>query len=277
MMPMFRTARLMGWTVEGTCAAPIGLGIGTLTGMEEVSFGPVAPVYDHLMRQVPYEMWAGYLKLLFAHVNASPHTLLDVCCGTGTVAEILSREGYKVAGFDISPPMIDRARRKARAQGLGIEYHVADAAEVDLGGRYDAAYSFFDSLNYIVEPERLALALSRVRKHLEPGGVFVFDLNTAYAFEKKLFDQHHLDRRSELRYQWKGSYDPSSLLIRVDMTFWHNGREFREVHLQRAHPIEEVAQMLQDASFAEVQTFHSYTLDRPRKTSDRIHFLARAG
>ena len=43
-----------------------------------------------------------------------PRRLLDACCGTGTVAEMLTREGFEVSGFYISAPMIERARAKAQ-------------------------------------------------------------------------------------------------------------------------------------------------------------------
>ena len=44
------------------------------------SFGPIAPHYDLLMANVPYEMWAGYYRLLLAQHELAPDYLLDVCC-----------------------------------------------------------------------------------------------------------------------------------------------------------------------------------------------------
>ncbi len=239
------------------------------------SFGPIAPHYDLLMSKVPYDMWAGYLRLLFSQFEVYPEDLLDVCCGTGTVAEMLAKEDYSLAGFDLSEPMIAEARRKAKEQDLDIDYFVADAAEFDLGRDFDAAYSFFDSLNYITDLDRFLMALKQVHKHLRPGGLFVFDLNTAYAFEKKMFDQHNLRRGAPIRYDWKGEYDPETRQIAVHMNFWRDGEEFTEVHRQRAHRHEEVMQGLKDAGFEQIRAFDSYTLDPPRRASDRLHYCAR--
>src|SRR5579863_9200204 len=122
---------------------------------EPASFGAVAPYYDELMRSVPYRMWVGYYLLLLSVQEQHPRRLLDACCGTGTVAEMLTREGFEVSGFDISAPMIERARAKALRKKLNIEYWVSDAAEVQLNREFEAAYSFFDSLNNITEPVRL--------------------------------------------------------------------------------------------------------------------------
>jgi SAM-dependent methyltransferase len=238
------------------------------------SFGPVAPYYDHLMQAVPYRMWVGYYLLLLSHQQVRPRSILDVCCGTGTMCEMLSEEGFSVAGFDLSPGMILRAREKAAQKDLDIRYEVMDAAEFDMGQTYDAALSFFDSLNNIVQPERFQAALHRVAAHLRPGGSFIFDLNTAYAFENRMFDQQNLRKNARLRYKWVGDYDSTTRLITVDMRFWYGGEEFHEVHVQRAYAEPEVREMLAAAGFEDVRTFHSYGLDPPRPTSDRMHFAA---
>jgi SAM-dependent methyltransferase len=234
------------------------------------SFGPVAPYYDELMFSVPYPMWADYYQLLLAQIDARPRLLLDVCCGTGAVAELLARDGFKVVGFDISRPMIEAARSK----NSEVEYHVADAAEVSLGRTFDAAYSFFDSLNYITDPERLEMAIKRVADHLEAGGSFVFDVNTAYAFERRMFDQRDQRRASRLKYKWVGDYDPASRIIKVTMDFWVEGRHFSEIHVQRAYSDEELRGFLEDAGFRVNRVLESYTLDPPRKSSDRLHYVA---
>ena len=238
------------------------------------SFGPIAPFYDELMRSVPYRMWTGYYLLLLSQQGVKPERILDVCCGTGTVAEMLTREGFQLTGVDLSAPMIEEARRKAKRKKLAIRYECQDASEMDLGERFDAAYSFFDSLNYITNPERLRLAIRRVARHLEPGGSFIFDLNTAYAFEAKLFDQCQLNVRAKLRYDWRGNWDPATRLIRVDMDFWKEDQTYHEEHWQRAHSDDEIRQWLSEAGFAEIRAYHSYTLDKPRKKSDRVHYTA---
>ena len=238
------------------------------------SFGPIAPYYDRLMRDVPYEMWAGYYRLLLAQLGASPHTLLDVCCGTGTLAELLTGEGFTVTGFDVSAPMVAEAVRKSREKGLEIDYHVSNAADLDLGSRFEGAYSFFDSLNYITDPEELRMAVRRVGEHVEPSGSFIFDVNTAYAFEKRMFDQRDMRKSSKLQYVWRGDYDPATRLIEVRMDFWFAGAPFSEVHVQRAYTNDELHGFLDEAGFDVERVFESYTLDPPRKSSDRLHYVA---
>jgi SAM-dependent methyltransferase len=244
---------------------------------KELCFGPIAPYYDDLMRRVPYYMWANYYRLLLAHQGVSARRLLDVCCGTGSVAELLTDERFEVTGIDISAPMIEVARQKALESGREVRYEVADACVFDLGERFDAAYSFFDSLNYITDPADLRAAIARVAAHLLPGGSFVFDLNTEFAFAAKLFDQHDMKKSAPIRYKWVGHWDPGTRLIRVDMEFWRGKEWFTETHWQRAYSDEEIRGYLADAGFGRIECFESYTLDRPRAKSDRVHYAAILG
>lgn len=231
-------------------------------------------MYDELMRSVPYKMWVSYYLLLLAHQGLKPKTMLDVCCGTGTMSELLTKEGFSLEGFDLSERMVQEARRKAKRKKLAIRYEVADARDFDMGRSYEAAFSFFDSLNNILEPSGIQETFHRVAAHLPPGGSWIFDLNTAYAFEQKMFDQHNLNTRAKLKYDWKGEYDKDSRIITVDMRFWRDGQEFSEIHRQRAHPRDEIEEMLERAGFGQIRAFHSYTLNPVRFKSDRVHFTA---
>jgi ubiquinone/menaquinone biosynthesis C-methylase UbiE len=244
-------------------------------GTEE--FGPVAPIYDELMDNVPYRMWVGYYLLLLSHQGVRPKQILDVCCGTGTVAELLTEEGFQIEGFDLSEAMITQAREKAKLGLYNIRYEVADAATFDMGRQYEAAFSFFDSLNYILEPENLQKAFHRVAAHLPEGASLIFDLNTEYAFEKEMFTQKRLSQKAKLRYDWTGHWDPETKLIRVDMKFWKDGVELHETHRQRAYPLGDVRDMLHEAGFEQVQMFNSYTLDPVREKSDRVHVICLRG
>lgn len=232
------------------------------------SFHQVAPHYDLLMSHVPYDMWVGYYQLLLAQLGVDHRLLLDVCCGTGTVASLLAAERYEVVGLDLSENMICEARRRWPK----IEFVVADAVNFDLGRKFEGAYSFFDSLNYITDYPDLVSAINCVASHLVPGGSFVFDVNTAYAFEKRMFDQSELKSNAPIRYAWKGDYDSETRLIRVDMRFERDGIKFEETHLQRAHSVEEIVAALEIAGFGSPLAYDSYSLQPPRARSDRLHF-----
>ena len=242
--------------------------------LETTAFGAVAPYYDELMRAVPYQMWTGYYLLLLAQQDLHPKTVLDVACGTGTMAEMLADEGMQLSGFDLSEGMIREARRKNATSKYPIRYDVADATTVDLGYKVDAAFSFFDSLNNLLDPQQLQDCFHRIYEHLNPGGSWIFDLNTGFAFETDLFDQSNTRKTTKLQYDWKGDWDPESRIITVTMNFWWKGEPFTEIHRQRAYEKNEVFDMLEAAGFVDIHGYHSYSLNPPRAKSDRIHYCA---
>lgn len=239
------------------------------------AFTKVARHYETLMEGVPYAMWVSYLKLVWAKVGLKPQEVLEVACGTGRLCRMLTGDGYRMTGVDVSVPMIEEARAMARSAGMEIRFEAQDAALMKLGCRFDAAFSFFDSLNNITDANAFFEALKRVREHLNPGGAFLFDLNTAYAFEKKMFDQKELRESEPIRYEWFSDWNPETRLCTIKMEFWTNDEKFSETHVQRAYSVSELETMMRAAGFSEVEFFDAYTLNRPHEKSDRIHVLGR--
>lgn len=243
--------------------------------MSSNQFTQISPHYDDLMAGVPYGLWVEYVQALLKHVGFDGHNVLDAACGTGNVSELLAARGYEVVGVDISAGMIEAAKAKSGR----VEYHVQDLAELDLGRQFDFAISLFDSLNYIIDVEHLAKAMIRVGEHVVEGGYFIFDVNTIYALAHHFFDQANLAPGRYPHYIWSSEYDHATRLCTVTMTFevLENGetRQFKEVHTQRGHSLEELQQMLIDAGFEVVDIFHAYRFRKPTRRSDRVFFVAK--
>ena len=244
------------------------------------SFGPVTPFYDALMVGVPYRAWMDYLARLWKRHGLAPKSVLDLACGTGTVSRLLAGRGLSVTGVDLSAGMLAVARARSEAAHLAIPFYEQDAAELELGeARFEAAICLFDSLNYILEAERVQSALGRVAAHLAPGGAFIFDVNTEYALAEGMFNQSCTRKDEPLHYRWRSRYDPQTRLCTVRMNFSYDPGDgvrqpFTEVHRQRAYPKEDLTQWLRQAGFAEVFIYDAYSTDPPRKRSDRLFFYA---
>ena len=57
-----------------------------------------AAVYDTFMDNIPYEEWCEYLTGLLKEQGVSEGLLLDLCCGTGSLKELLAKSGYDMIG-----------------------------------------------------------------------------------------------------------------------------------------------------------------------------------
>jgi SAM-dependent methyltransferase len=99
-------------------------------------------------------------------------TVLDLCCGTGLMADALIGLGYRVTGVDGSPAMLARARQLLGPETVLIQQVLPDLM---IGGMFDAVVSTFDGLNYLT-PAELGPTLAAVGRRLRPGGWLVFDL-----------------------------------------------------------------------------------------------------
>ena len=252
----------------------------TLILPDNTAFGSVSLYYDHLMAGVPYRFWMDYLERLWKRHGRKPLSVLDLACGTGTVSRLLVGRGYAVTGVDLSAGMLEVARQRTGEASLPIAFHQQDAAELDLGeARFDAVVCLFDSLNYILEPERLQMAFGRVSDHLLPGGTFIFDVNTEYALAEGMFNQSCTRRDEPLHYRWRSRYNPETRLCTIRMDFSYDPgtgeREtFIEVHKQRAYAKDELLTWLREAGFSETAVYDAYSTDPAKKRSDRLFYVA---
>jgi ubiquinone/menaquinone biosynthesis C-methylase UbiE len=246
----------------------------------EHQFTALAPYYDELMQVVPYDAWVDYVLLLFSMVEHDPVKLLDCACGTGNVSFELAKVGIDVTGVDIAPDMIAVAQQKASESEQAIRFEVADLTSFDLGETFDCATCLYDSLNYILDPQDLRASFARIAAHLEPEGIFVFDMNSDYALTADLFTQANLDPKKALHYDWQARHDPGSRITSVEMRFFRREAdgttsEFRETHRERAYKLEEVKEMLAETGWELLKVFDAYTINLPHGASERWFFIAK--
>lgn len=243
-------------------------------------FTNITDHYDALMAGVPYHLWVDYLEEILKRLDYQPNTVFDLACGTGSVSELMAERGYDVVGADIAAGMIEVAKRKTAKSGANIEYLVQDACELNLGRKFDLVISLFDSLNYITDESKLALAMERVSEHLVDGGYFIFDVNTEYAFAHGFFNQSNIGSGTYPKYVWVSTYDRTSRICSVNMVFEAQEpdgtrHQFTEIHEQKAYRMEELDKMLFDAGLETVARYHAYKFKQPTRRSDRVFFVAR--
>ena len=97
-----------------------------------------ASAYDEMMSNVNYRRWVTYVVDLFALYKASPRRVLDLACGTGSVAVPMAQAGYELAGLDRAQEMLDVAERKARRGGVSIPWIQADMRDFRVEEPFDA-------------------------------------------------------------------------------------------------------------------------------------------
>ena len=153
------------------------------------SYESFARVYDLFMDNIPYEQWCEYLTELLKEYGATDGLVLELGCGTGNMTRLLADKGYDMIGVDNAPDMLEIAMEKKETEGQDILYLLQDMREFELYGTVKAAVSLCDSMNYILEEEELLQVFRLVNNYLDPGGMFIFDLNTEYKYREILGEQ----------------------------------------------------------------------------------------
>jgi 2-polyprenyl-3-methyl-5-hydroxy-6-metoxy-1,4-benzoquinol methylase len=100
--------------------------------------------------------------------------MLDLACGTGTMALHLAAQGYQVTGADIIPEMIAWAAQKAAARNLSVDWVVADARTFNLHKNFAFIYMLGNAFQHFLTRADHEALLARVREQLHPEGCFLF-------------------------------------------------------------------------------------------------------
>ncbi len=179
-----------------------------------------ASVYDLFMDDVPYEEWADYVQRLLKRYHIKEGLVLELGCGTGSMTRKLAARGYDMIGIDNSGEMLQIARDHGEESGEGILYLCQDMRDFELYGTVAAVISVCDSMNYILSEEDLLKVFKLVNNYLDPGGIFIFDLDTEYAYREILGDSTIAENREEGSFIWENSYYEEEMLNEINLTLF---------------------------------------------------------
>lgn len=241
------------------------------------SYTVLAEFYDQLTTDVPYQHWADYIEKQFSRQNVPVHTIVELGCGTGTLAAILAGRGYQVTAVDLSPEMLSVAAEKCG--GLDVQLVCQDMSRLAVPAQTDAVICCLDSLNYVTRPDQVQRTFQRVFESLKPGGIFLFDVKTPLALEGA-DGQVYIDENEELYCVWRGEYDKRRricgygidlFVLQDDGSWWRDG----EYHQEYAYTMEELTGWLGEAGFRQIKQFGALRLSAPRADEERVFFTAR--
>lgn len=203
--------------------------------------------------------------------------ILDLCCGTGQLAKVLTEKGYKVTGIDGSAEML----RYAKINAPDAEFITEDARTFKLPSEYDAVFSTFDSLNHILKAAELLRAFKNTYRYLVSGEIFIFDLNTERNFETNWKNLKMIRETPDYFYAVHSDYNPEKRRAPWRCTiFQHKGKGWQrsDVFLEETfYPIEQVKSLLKRAGFTNIKTYAASRergLHKPNRGSIKIFYYA---
>ena len=241
------------------------------------SYEALAASYDELTGDVGYDRRADFVeKLLLLRAKRPVRSLLDLACGTGTMAAILAARGYLVTGVDNSPEMLAQAQQKLAALDPPPLLLCQSMPRLRLLEPVDAAICCLDSINYLTRPRDVQRTFARLHESIAPGGALVFDVHAVSKMEG-LDGAVLLDEREDVfclwRTRWRKNvkmldYEVDLFRLRPDGA-WE--RDFEEHH-QRAYTVDELTAWLKEAGFTAIRTHGELKLRRADERDGRIYF-----
>lgn len=214
--------------------------------------------------QVYNRHWGGFsvqilpiLEQLALNDFPADATVLDLCCGTGQLANVLTDRGYCVVGVDASPQMLKYARINAPA----ADFRLCDVRSFELSENFDIVLTTYDSLNHLLTLGDLTAAFRNTYRHLANEGVFVFDMNLEAGFQSRWLGNFNIwsDDSAVIT---ESTYDDAEKLATISITIFTKDREDKalwrrndSILTQRAYTIDEISGALETAGFTDVAVY----------------------
>ncbi len=240
-----------------------------------------AKVYDLFMQDIPYDDWAGYIKQIWESFGHNPTLVLDLACGTGNITTRFAKMGYNMIGIDASPEMLMMAKNKPTQSTHDILYLCQDMCEFELYGTVDAIVCICDSINYILETDRLNDLFLCVKNYLNPDGIFIFDINTEQRFKNMSSDGVFSDIRENAAYILECFYDEDEKINEYSATFFVKDEtskrydRYDETHYEKAYSLEEIKNAIETCGLKIAGIYDEMTLSPPKTDSQRVFFAVK--
>lgn len=189
-------------------------------------------------------------------------------------------------GVDNAPDMLEIALEKKEEEGQDILYLCQDMREFELYGTVKAIVSICDSMNYITEDEDLLEVFKLVNNYLDPEGVFIFDLNTVYKYEKILGEQTIAENREDASFIWDNYYDEEEAINELALSLFVKEpsdsdaddnlfRKYEELHVQKGYTLKQMKQMVADSGLTLLAAYDAFTHEPADEECERIYIIAK--
>lgn len=243
------------------------------------SYQVFAAYYDGLTRNVGYAQRCDRLCELLDKYHSTPKLVLDLACGTGSMTLELAKRGFEPIGVDGSPGMLAEAQQKAAAAGENILFLCQKMQKLDLYGTIQGAFCTLDSINHMTKPADVKETFRRVSLFMEPGGLFIFDVNTPYKHKHILGNETIAMETDRVFCVWQNELQPDDVTVQIQLDFFarqgklysRSSERFRE----RAYTEGEIKAWLEEAGMEVLECCDAHTLGVPAPEAERWIWVAR--
>jgi SAM-dependent methyltransferase len=241
----------------------------------------LAQYYDALTFDVDYAGMAAFVHEKWQKYFPGARLCLDLACGAGNLTRRLSEKGYDMIGADASADMLAAAQNRNGKGGERILYINQPMTAFELYGTVDAAVCSLDGVNYLTADGELEKLFALLKNYLNPGGVFIFDVNSEYKFRNTLAGATFVYDDGKIFYTWENALEGKIRLCRFDLTFFvkekNAWRRFDETHTERMYSEAEIEAVIKKSGFSLLEKTDGYSENPAHNASERIVYVVKSG
>ncbi|HEV7485111.1 MAG TPA: class I SAM-dependent methyltransferase [Thermoanaerobaculia bacterium] len=227
------------------------------------SYGAFAYAYDQALGERYFRSVRRLLVEMLDRYPVKSKTHLDVACGTGLAMPFFAARGFVSIGVDISPVMLNVARKRAKTLVLG------DTRALPFRGTFARVTCLYDSLNHLLDPCDLATAFGEIANVMDAESLFIFDMNHPEIYPAVWgMKEPFIDEGRDFHLEIATTYRRRELLGRALVTGWAMvGSErikIRERHTQRCYERNEIIAALAEGGLdaVEIRNFDPWSEGR---------------
>ena len=241
-------------------------------------YGPISRVYDRLNGDLDYKSWADGVEAAFLKImGKKPELVLDLACGTGRMTFELAHRGYDMTGIDLSIEMLMRARDRQTDEN--ILWLNQDMRSFELYGTVGAVVCCLDAVNCLMNIRDVEKCFALVHNYLDPGGVFLFDVNTPYKFENVFADNAYILEDENVYCGWQNSYNEKTGVCDFYLTVFEDDgegyRRYDEIQREKKYSKKQLSDALERAGFEVIGFFGGYDMSEAKEDTERWYIAAR--
>lgn len=252
---------------------------------EQQQYSKLADIYDVVMEDVNYELWADFIDAIILEHHKNPKTILELACGTGSISLFLDElECYDIMGTDKSPQMIEKARKKNRSMRCNVDFQVQDFLDIQLDRSFDIVFCVFDSINYLHSSGEVLQFLKEVQTVLAPNGLLIFDFttpkNSIQAIDYLNNEEGYTDDNH--RYFRKSSYDANEQIHKNEFCIEKLAEDqesvleqFTETHLQKIYTLQQMLDIIDQTAYNIEAKYDGFDFKEADEKSLRITMVLR--
>ncbi|MBR5520771.1 MAG: class I SAM-dependent methyltransferase [Oscillospiraceae bacterium] len=243
-----------------------------------MSYKEFSYFYDYFNYNADYDALFGKIKEMAQSHGIKEGIVCDLGCGTGELAFRFHNAGYDVIAVDNSDEMLDVLfDKRDEVEAYGVQILKQDITEIDMFGTVDLFTCTFDTVNHLDGKQAVQKLFDRVSLFMNPDGVFIFDMNTAYKHINILGNEKFDFIEDEADCHWQNTLiqEENKTKISINILDKQSGEEYSEEFYECYYQLDDVKSMLEKAGLKIVSLIDGESFGPVKEDSLRYLFMVK--